>query len=320
MGIRHRPRRAYRWWGRKGELPIGHGTKAGTLYHGKVEEFLDSDVGLRLRGKVKLVFTSPPFPLKRKKRYGNLIGQEYVDWLAGLAPKLRDLVSDDGSIVIEIGNAWNDGEPTMSTLPLEALLAFKQVGELHLCQQFVSFNPARLPGPAEWVNRQRIRVKDAFTQVWWLAPTPTPDADNRRVLAEYSKAMGRLLSTGRYNAGTRPSEHAIGERSFLKDNGGAIPPNVLAVSNTRAGDAYQQHCRAEGIDAHPARMPEELARFFVNFLTREGELVYDPFAGSNTTGMVAEQLGRRWIGTEAEAEYIHGSVGRFAQACEPQSS
>lgn len=307
-----RPRRAYRKWGQQDDLPVGFETEHGTLYHGGSEAFLDSDEGLRLRGQVKLVFTSPPFPLKRKKRYGNLQGQEYVDWIGSLAPKLKDLVADDGSIVIEIGNAWNAGEPTMSTLPLEALLEFKKVGDLHLCQQFVAFNPARLPGPVEWVNRQRIRVKDAFTHVWWFAPTPRPDANNRRVLTEYSKAMGKLLSSGQYNAGTRPSEHDIGEESFLKDNGGAIPPNVLTVSNTRAGDAYQKHCRAEGIDAHPARMPEELARFFINFLTKKNDLVYDPFAGSNTTGAVAEALGRRWVGTEVSEEYIQGAIGRFA--------
>jgi site-specific DNA-methyltransferase (cytosine-N4-specific) len=281
------------------------------MLHGTTEDFMASDAGLDMRGKVQLVFTSPPFPLKRKKKYGNLQGEEYVDWIGSLAPQFRDLVTDTGSIVIEIGNAWDEGQPTMSTLPLRALLKFQEVGELHLCQQFVSFNPARLPGPAEWVNRQRVRVKDAFTYVWWLSPTPHPDADNRRVLTEYSASMNRLLATGKYNAGRRPSEHDIGSESFNKNNGGAIPPNVLTVSNTRAGDAYQRFCTDGGVDPHPARMPEELARFFINFLTHPNQIVYDPFAGSNTTGAVAEDLGRRWIATEANEDYIRGSFGRF---------
>jgi DNA modification methylase len=39
-----------------------------------------------LRGKVDLIFTSPPFPLNRKKKYGNEQGEAYVKWLADFAP------------------------------------------------------------------------------------------------------------------------------------------------------------------------------------------------------------------------------------------
>ncbi len=79
-----------------------------------------------MRGKVQLVFTSPPYPLNTKKRYGNLQGEEYVRWLAGLAPQFRELLTPDGSIVVELGNAWEPGRPVMSTLALRALLAFQE--------------------------------------------------------------------------------------------------------------------------------------------------------------------------------------------------
>jgi DNA modification methylase len=79
------------------------------LFHGKIEGFLESEVGRELRRKVGLIFTSPPFPLNRKKSYGNLRGQKYLEWLAALAPDLVNLLKPDGSIVIEIGigNSWN---------------------------------------------------------------------------------------------------------------------------------------------------------------------------------------------------------------------
>ena len=70
---------------------------------------------------------------------------------------------------MEIGNAWESGRPTMSTLSLRALLAFLEAGGLHLCQQFISHNPARIPSPAQWVTVERIRVKDSFTNVWWMS-------------------------------------------------------------------------------------------------------------------------------------------------------
>lgn len=280
------------------------------MYLGKIENFVSSDAGLDYRGKVKLIFTSPPYPLNRKKRYGNLQGKDYVDWIAGLAPRFRDLLHDDGSIVMEIGNSWNVGEPTMATLALEALLAFLRKGELRLCQQFVCYNPARLPSPVQWVNVERIRVKDSFTHVWWMSPTAKPAADNTRVLNGYSKSMRELLRRQTYNAGKRPSEHDIGKRSFLKDNGGAIPSNVLTFANTMSDD-YLRHCKEHGLTPHPARMPLGLAEFFIKFLTVKRNLVLDPFAGSNVTGAAAETLARRWVGVEANANYITGSMSRF---------
>lgn len=289
---------------------VAYETALGRLYQGRAEDVLASpDVGLR--GKVQLVFTSPPFPLNTKKRYGNLNGDEYVEWLSSFAQPLADALTPDGSIVMELGNAWNAGTPTMSTLPLKALLAFAEAASLHICQQFIANNPARLPGPVQWVNVERIRLKDAYTHVWWMSPTERPKADNRRVLAPYSERMKKLLDRRSYNAGRRPSEHVIGSTSFLRDNGGAIPGSVLSISNTSSGDAYLAYCRRMGLTPHPARMSAQLAEFFIRFLTDVDDLVLDPFAGSNTTGAVAESLNRRWVGSELSEEYIAGSIGRF---------
>jgi site-specific DNA-methyltransferase (cytosine-N4-specific) len=288
-------------------------TGRGKYFQAKVEDFLASDEAKHLRQKVSLIFTSPPFPLNRKKRYGNRTGDQYMEWLAGLAPALVKLLKPNGSIVIEVGNSWNPGEPTMSTLALESLLEFKRRGGLHLCQQFVCHNPARLPSPAQWVNVERIRVKDSFTQVWWLSPAKRPDACNTRVLQSYSVAMRKLLARGTYNAGHRPSQHHISEKSFLRNNGGAIPSNVLTFSNTTNNDAYLVYCKRHGLEPHPARMPIGLAEFFIRFLTSPRNLVFDPFGGSNVTGAAAEALKRRWVAVDANGDYIRGAQGRFVK-------
>jgi len=302
---------------------IAYTTRLGKMYHGSSEYALTHDPVTRRIGEVQLIFTSPPFPLNTKKRYGNLSGTKYVDWLCAFGPIFRDYLTDDGSLVIELGNGWESGSPVMSTLGLEALLKIKKSSDLHLCQEFICYNPARLPTPAQWVNIERIRVKDSYTRLWWLAPKKYPKADNRRVLKGYSAAMQRLLSTGKYNAGKRPSQHAIGQTSFLTNNGGAIPPNVifaetdhlpnlLTVANTRNTDEYHRYCKDNGLPLHPARMPDEVPEFFIRFLTEENDLVMDPFAGSNTTGAGAERLKRRWVSIEASSKYIEGSRGRFA--------
>ncbi len=286
-------------------------TSLGAIYQTTVEEALENPDFSALHGSVQLIFTSPPFPLNRKKKYGNLRGAEYVAWLSSLAPRLADLLTPDGSIVIEIGNAWEPGSPSMSILTLQSLLAFLEAGDLELCQQFVCNNPARLPSPAQWVTIERIRVKDSFTNVWWMANSDRPKANNRNVLSEYSPAMLKLLSSKKYNTGDRPSGHDIGSTSFLKNNGGSIPSNVLSFSNTSSSDPYLRFCREQSLDPHPARMPAGLAEFFIKFLTDPGDLVLDPFAGSNLTGAVSESLERKWISFEPLADYIAGSRGRF---------
>jgi len=301
-------------------------TNLGKLFVGKCEEILPQLASLKKEeGKARLLFTSPPFPLKRKKRYGNLHGEAYLKWLESLAVTFSNVVADDGSIVIEMGNAWEQGRPVQSLLPLKALLRFveNKRAKLRLCQEFVCYNPARLPSPAQWVTIDRIRVKDAFTRLWWMAKQDRPEADNRRVLKKYSQAMEKLLARKSYNAGKRPSEHVLSEAGFLKDNKGAIPPNVvqfdddpppedfLEYSNTGSVENYQRFCRENAITSHPARMPPKLAEFFIRFLTKPGDLVVDPFGGSNTVGHTAERLGRRWLTIEANELYAAASIARF---------
>lgn len=236
-----------------------------------------------------------------------------MDWLCNIGNQLAPLLSQDGSIVIEIGNAWNSGEPTYSTLPLETLLAFKNQCGLYLCQEFIYYNPARLPGPIEWVNKQRVRVKDSFTQIWWMSKTPHPYANNRNVAEPYSRQMKKLLSSGKYNSGTRPSEHTISQTAFSIDNGGAIPSNVIIAANTTSNDIYITKCKEHKLPIHPARMAPAIPEFFINFLTRPGDIVLDCFAGSNTTGATAEKLGREWISIEIDRDYYEGSKYRLGR-------
>ena len=90
-----------------------YSTSRGIMFHGTVEDIFTDSMKKYYRRKIQLILTSPPFPLNRKKAYGNLTGQEYINWLAGLAPLFKDLLLQNGSVVIEIGNAWEKGKPIM---------------------------------------------------------------------------------------------------------------------------------------------------------------------------------------------------------------
>lgn len=290
---------------------IAFKTKFGKSIHGDVQKILKENSFKKYKGKVNLIFTSPPFPLNRKKKYGNLNGPKYVRWLTDITTLLKEYLTKDGSLVIEIGNSWEESDPTMSTLPMETLIAIKKKGNFKLCQQFIWFNTAKLPSPIQWVNIERTRVKDSFTNIWWFSNTAHPKANNKRVLEDYSESMQRLLKKKKYNSGRRPSEHNIGDESFLENNGGAIPANVLVAANTSSNSKYLNGCKDMGLTPHPARMPTFLVEFFIKFLTDNGDLVLDPFAGSNTTGEVSEALKRKWIAIEINEDYIKGSRERF---------
>ena len=258
---------------------------------------------------VNLILTSPPFALTRKKEYGNESAEKYIEWFLPFAREFKRVLAPDGSFVLDLGGAYLPGFPVRSIYQYELLVTLcKEVG-FYLAQEFYHYNPSRLPTPAEWVTVRRIRVKDSVNVVWWLSKTPHPKANNRKVLKPYSKSMQQLLKRG-YKAKLRPSGHDISNK-FQKDNQGAIPPNLLELANTESNSAYLRRCKQEGVKPHPARFPSGFAEFFIKFVTDEGDVVLDPFSGSNTTGFVAETLKRRWTSFEINEDYIVGSRYRF---------
>lgn len=260
---------------------------------------------------VNLIMTSPPFGLVRKKEYGNIDAPDYVNWFKRFASHFHRILKDNGSLVIDIGGAWNPGVPTRSLYHFKLVVMLCEELGFHLAQEFYWWNPAKLPTPAEWVTVRRIRVKDAINTVWWLSKTPFPKASNRRVLQPYSASMKSLLKNG-YDARLRPSGHDISEK-FSNDNGAAIPPNLLAISNTESNSPYMKLCKENNIKPHPARFPSDLPEYFIRMLTDPGDLIYDPFGGSCVTGEVAERLNRKWLCSEMEEEYIKGAVLRFGE-------
>lgn len=261
---------------------------------------------------VNLVITSPPFALQRQKEYGNKEQNEYVDWLAGFAVLVRQKLRDDGSFVLDLGGAYQKGFPVRSLYNFRVLLRFCDELGYHLAEDFYWFNPSKLPSPIEWVNKRKLRTKDAVNTVWWFSKTEWPKANVSNVLTEYSKRMKKLLKAPDefYTPAKRPSGHDI-SKHFGKDNGGAIPSNLLQIPNTESNSQYLQGCKALKIKRHPARFPTKLPEFFIRFLTDPGDIVLDIFAGSNTTGAVAECEGRKWLAFEENLEYLATSSFRF---------
>lgn len=275
-------------------------------------------------GQVNLVVTSPPYALHFKKEYGNRSKKEYVEWFLPFAREIHRILTDDGSFVLNIGGSYNAGTPTRSLYHFKLLIALVEEIGFHLAQECFWYNPAKMPVPAEWVTVRRIRVRDSVEYVWWLSKTAWPKASNLAVLKEYSADMIRLNRNG-VRGTVRPSGHVIRKSFDNIDAGGAIPTNVtegelpteaetmLRMGNNAANDVYTKRCKENGVKIHPARFPASLPKFFIKLVTDSNDLVVDPFAGSNTTGAVAESLKRRWIASEIVEEYLKASTFRFEE-------
>ena len=301
------------------ELPAGiqpyYSSSFGHAIHGDSADVLRSIPD----DSVNLVITSPPYALHFKKEYGNADKTDYIDWFAPFAREIFRVLREDGSFVLNIGGSYNAGRPTRSLYHFKLLIYLVEEIGFHLAQELYWYNPAKMPMPAEWVTVRRIRVKDSVEHIWWLAKTPWPKADNRNVLRPYSADMIRL-NQRKIRRTTRPSGHAIKESFKSVSPGGSITSNVvddgtpsdfLVFGNNAANDRYTKRCKDAGMKRHPARFPATLPEFFIRLLTDEDDLVVDPFAGSNTTGMVAGRLGRKWLAIEKVEEYLRASQYRF---------
>ncbi|MDX2249874.1 MAG: site-specific DNA-methyltransferase [Bacteroidia bacterium] len=260
---------------------------------------------------IDLVFTSPPFALLRKKEYGNEDQSEYIEWLLQFGILVFEKLKPTGSFVLDLGGAYKSGLPVRSLYNFRIPIEFCDKIGFYLAEDFYWYNPSKLPSPIEWVNKKKIRVKDAVNNVWWFSKTPYPKADVTKVLTPYSDRMKKLLENPEdyYTPKERPSGHNISAN--FTDNGGAIPPNLLQIPNSESNSHYLTNCKKAGLIGHPARFPSKLPEFFIKYLTDKGDFVVDIFSGSNTTGSVAEMLKREWNSIELDASYAANSSFRF---------
>ncbi|MEO8608206.1 MAG: site-specific DNA-methyltransferase [Chloroflexota bacterium] len=288
-------------------------TELGEAYVGDSLSLLDKIPS----NSINLVITSPPFALQREKSYGNKDQATYIDWLLAFCEKVYRVLTPDGSFVIDLGGAYQSKKPIRSLYNYRLLIRLCDELNFQLAEEFFWYNPAKLPSPIEWVNKRKIRAKDAVNTIWWLSKNDNPKADVTRVLVPYSDRMRKLHENPEkyYKPKTRPSGHDIGS-AFAKDNGGAIPSNLLQIANTESNSRYIQLCKAVHAPVHPARFPQKLPAFFIDFLTDPDDLVLDIFAGSNTTGAAAQLAKRRWIAFEQDLTYLAASAFRFLSTTE----
>jgi site-specific DNA-methyltransferase (cytosine-N4-specific) len=267
---------------------------------------------------ISLVLTSPPYPIAHDSRgYRSPRLNDYVGFLTGALEPIVGMLVAGGSIALNLSNdIFEPGTPARS-LYLEYLtIALHERLGLSLTDRLVWHNPTKPPGPVAWASLKRYQLNVGYEPVLLFTNDPLRwIADNRRVLEPHSPRHLKLIGRG-----GEPSAGEFADGAYRRPPGafagataGRIPKNVITLAHgCKSQRQYKAACRAAGLRPHGAPYPLALASFLISYLSEEGSLVADPFAGSQTTALAAERLNRRWVTTELVADYVRGGAYRFS--------
>ena len=295
----------------RGVSLVGFSTNLGVAILGHCDHVFTA-----IDSPITLVVTSPPYPLAHQRSYGNVHLSEYIGWLCKtIAPVVKNLVPG-GSICLNVSqDRFLAGSPARSTYLERLVISLEDELGLSLMDRLIWSNPSKAPGPVRYASIDRTQLNVGYEPVLWFTNDPFKvKSNNRRVLMEHTDRHLKLIQQGGEQRQVSNSDGAytLRQGSFGKPTEGKIPRNVLTFGHAcKDQQAYKKAAREMGLKAHGAPMPLSLAKFLIEFLSDEGEMVVDIFGGSFTTAKAAEILGRRWLSTECMAEYVIGGSTRF---------
>lgn len=250
--------------------------------------------------RIDLFFTSPPYADARS--YSRIHPDRYVDWFLPFARAMLAATTPTGSLVLNIKNRVAKSGPLRGQrhpYVYELVLALQHMG-WRWVETYIWDKPNAVPG------RFGPRTKDAFEYVYHFAKGPQPYFNLDAIRVPYKTTPEEIRRRQLRPTPRKNTEAGFGrERSRTYTHGAADPGNVVHVAQT-----YNQHY---GV-AHTAAMPEGLAEFFIKACSPEHGVVLDPFAGSGTTSVVAQRLGRRAGGLDIHHDYVVFAQERLAAA------
>ena len=264
-----------------------------TLHHGDA-----ATVAVTLAPKsVRTIVTSPPYFGLRDYGEDRQIGaeetlQEYVDRLVAVFRALRDALTDDGTLWLNLGDSY-DSRKQLLGVPWRVAFALQADG---------------------WVLR---------SDVIWVKPNVMPDGAKDRPTVEHeylfmlaksrryffdSDAIGEEFEAGFAVGGGGAKYETAGA---MRNDGGRVKPSLRALRNKRT---VWRVATVPFAGAHVAPYPPELIRPCILAGSAPGDTVLDPFSGSGTTGQVATQEGRKYVCIDLNRDYLDLSLRtRFAQ-------
>jgi site-specific DNA-methyltransferase (adenine-specific) len=248
---------------------------------------------------VDLIVTSPPYADNRKKTYGGIHPDDYVDWFLPISQELLRVLKPSGTFILNIKEKVVEGE--RHTYVLDLILALRQQGWLWT-EEFIWHKKNSYPG--KWPNRFRdawerclqFNKQRHFAMYQDTVMVP---------MGDWAKSRLRNLSETDQQRDESKVGSGFGKRvANWVGRDKVYPTNVLHMA-TESGNR-----------SHSAAFPLELPSWFIKLFTQEGDVVLDPFSGAGTTALAAQALDRCYVGIEIMPEYV--TLARQALGCNGQ--
>ncbi|MDU9376528.1 Modification methylase PvuII [Methanocorpusculaceae archaeon Sp1] len=292
---------------------------------------------------IDMIITSPPYADLRRYKvtdteiFAGIKPDEYVSWFLPIAEELYRILKPTGNFILNISDKTVGKFQHLYVFDLILQLCDEnRENAFHLVRDYIWFNPATPPNA--FSSGKFGRTKKSHEYCFWLCKGDNWTFNMDAIRRPYSDAMNTYLKgqgKGNRKHNTRPSTYSFDCEKIWVDKGGADPGTILHIeepyanldeaveewirepgdviifSNTGSKESYKRLYN-ENIK-HPARFPEKLVEFFIKAGSNEKDVILDPFMGSGTTAVVAEQLNRSWIGIELSKEYVELSKIRILE-------
>ena len=273
--------------------------------------------------KANCSVTSPPYAMQRKESYGGIEPDKYPHWFAAVAKNVMEILADDGSFFVNIKEHVENGERSLYVY--ETIKELRKIGWRYV-DQLIWAKPG-LPGG--WSNR----LKNDFEPIHFFTKqekitymVQLVDVDNSRIEEMNDPALVDMYEdiyhfTKRTKIKFNP--RSVGKKSdavrvYSKSNESVGKTGNISISGkmksgiARPGNVLWLQGNTESIN-HTAMYPVSLPTFFIKLVTDTGDAVFEPFSGSGTTIIAAEQTGRRCYAMELSPQYVDVAVRRWQQ-------
>lgn len=239
--------------------------------------------------QINVCVTSPPYASQREydpsSGFKPIHPDEFVEWYRDVAANIMAHIADDGSYFCNIKEHCDDGERHLYVKDLT--IAHKREWGWRYIDELIW----RRPGfPGGWDNRFKCDFEPIF------------HFSKGKRIKFYPEAVGTEGITRKYTGKDKRSKTGSGFTS------GSPGEEVLGI--VRPGNVLD-FPRARGEAEHSAMFAVELPEFFIKGFSAPGDAVYDPFMGSGTTLIAAEQTGRLAFGMELSPQYCDVIVARW---------
>lgn len=242
---------------------------------------------------------------------------DYITFILSVLEPITRQLAEGGSVVLNLSNdVFKKGSPSRSTYLERLTLALEDELGLQLMDRIAWSNPNKPPSPTLWACRRPTQLKSGYEPILFFSNNPLASkANNRNILLPNSERMTSLYRAGGENREVTYGDgaYSLSQNSYSKETLGTLQSNVLKISgNCKDTRLVNKIAPLLGLSRHGAMYPSALPELLIRWLTEEGQLIVDPFAGSNKTGLMAEKLNRMWISIERVADYIQLSRALFS--------